>query len=292
MALSNAINGTVKQTLFSGSGTWTPDPRMKFSKMYLWNGGSGGGSGRCGASNAAGGGAGGGGGDFCIYDILASNLQLSSYTVTVGAGANGGLSINATTTNGNPGSQGGVSSVGVIRVPLPAVLVGGGTGGASGAATAGNGVSYNNSLAASNYQATGGAGAAGQGNAGVSTNLIWATGGGSGVGYTTTTARTGNAGGSILNGDGSTVLVAGGLGGANTGALAGNGNIPGTFEVIIGGTGGGGGGHDATTIAGSGGNGAVPGGGGGGGAGNLSLNASGAGGNGANGQIIIVEFLF
>ena len=95
----------------------------------------------------------------------------------------------------------------------------------------------------------------------------------------------------ITDASGVTVLVAGGLAGANTGATAGNGNPPtGIQFMTIGGTGGGGGGNDGTSTAGTGGNGAAPGGGGGGGSGNLSTDASGAGGNGAAGQVIIIEY--
>src|SRR5258708_32615407 len=79
-------NASIKQTTYTGSNTWTPDTRMKYAKIYIWNGGSGGGSGRCGANGAAAGGGGGAGGFFTCLDILSSNLQSPSYFVTIGAG--------------------------------------------------------------------------------------------------------------------------------------------------------------------------------------------------------------
>ena len=293
---------TYKQTTYTSADTWTPDPNMKYAKIYIWSGGSGGGSGRCGASGSAGGGGGGAAGGFSSFDVLHSNLQSASYSVTIGAGGNGGLSINAINTDGNVGNVGGLSSVGVIVGPNASTA--GGTGGTTstpglggnGFASLVSGTSFSRTTGQIVNSLTLGVGSGGYGGPnvtglpGLSFNFASGTGGGSGSNYTSTSPLTGGAGGSVLAGDNSTVLIAGGTGGANTGANGGNGNPAIAFELLIGGTGGGGGGMNGTVTAGSGGNGGIPSGGGGGGAGNLNSNPSGAGGNGARGQIIICEF--
>ncbi len=289
---SSAAPVSSKVTTFVANGTWTPDPRMISANIYIWNGGGGGGSGACAASGNASGGGGGAGSAVSTYVILSSNLQSSSYTVTIGSGGTGGT---GGTGASHAGSPGGISSLGVIKGSSNSA--GGGTGGINGTPPGGFGnPTYFGSSNSNNFgwSVQGGSGSStgtlsGSSNA-AGGNFCSATGGGGGIGYTTTTAGIGGAGGNIFSGDGTTVLVAGGLAGANTGATAGNGNSPGAFEIIIGGTGGGGGGHNNLTTAGSGGNGATPGGGGGGGAGNLTGNASGSGGNGGDGQIIVVEF--
>jgi hypothetical protein len=276
-----------KITTFLSSSTWTVDARSKEVEFYVWGGGGGGGSGRDGASGSAGGGGGGGGGQFVYVKTLASRLTSSPYTVTIGAGGTGGISINDTNVNGNPGSSGGNTSVVGVVIALGA---GGGPGGVTG--NAGGGIGVGAFIITGNTSSTipnGGTGNATTGAA--ASNLTYAscTGGGGGAGYTAATARTGNAGGSIVDNVAS-VLVAGGLAGSNAGATAGNGNSPTTQALMLGGTGGGSGGNDGVNVAGTGGNGAQPGGGGGGGAGNLSLNASGAGGNGGDGQVVIIEY--
>lgn len=271
-----------KITTYLASSTWTIDPRSLTVEFLVWGGGGGGGSGRDGATNS-GGGAGGAPGSFVHIKTQASFLTGSPYTVTVGTGGGGGASVNATTTDGNPGNPGTASSIGT------AIISSGGTGGGGGiAGTATGGTSSAYLMYSALTAASGGNGS----TTGVAASNIvygWATGGGGAAGFVTATPRTGKAGGSITDPAGN-VLVAGGLAGDNAGNLAGNGNAPGSQPTWVGGTGGGGGGCNGTATAGTGGNGAIPGGGGGGGAANLSLNASGAGGNGANGKIIIIEY--
>ena len=267
-----------KFTSYVANGTWTIDPRTSIVEFYVWGGG--GGSGRCGISAAAGGGAGGGGGTFIYFKSQAAVLTSSPYTVTIGTGGAGGISINAVTTNGNPGIQGNNTSVGTVVVASGG---GGGGGGIIGSSTGGRGGVYTIGFSEIVYYL---AGSGATGTAILATNYPFApvSGGGGGIGYNTAQPLVGAVGSSIID-FASNVLVAGGLGGANTGATAGNGNSPSSLSFLLGGTGGGGGGHDGTTIAGTGGNGAQPGGGGGGGAGNLNSNASGAGGNGGTGQV-------
>lgn len=60
MTTNNTINGSIKVTTYTSSGTWTKDPRAKFVEAYGFNSG-GGGSGRNGTSSSSGGGGGGAG---------------------------------------------------------------------------------------------------------------------------------------------------------------------------------------------------------------------------------------
>lgn len=279
-----AVSASSLITTYNSSGSWTIDSRTKSVEFYVMSGGGGGGSGRSGASGTAGGGAGGGPGNLYYFKTVAALLVSSPYTVTVGDGGAGGALVNGVGVPGNPGIIGGTSSVGSIIVVL------GGGPGTGGIGTAGQGSFLNQHAGAAGGITLGGSnGSNTNPSAATSAIYAWATGGAGGAGYTAATPRTGAAGGSILGGDG-TVLVAGGLAGANTGAAAGNGNPPTGIQLMLGGTGGGSGGHDGVTTAGDGGDGAAPGGGGGGGAGNLSSNNSGAGGDGGKGQVIIIEY--
>lgn len=231
-----------------------------------------------------------------MYELLASNLQSPTYSITIGGGGNGGSAINATLTNGNPGGSGGFSAVGSIigfnsnsNILFNFGAAGTNTtsiGGTSYASLVTGSLSGGNAAAGGNGVTTGVTAA----SVGTTSSYLWATGGAGAPGYAATVARVGAVGGAVVNGDFSSTIVAGGLAGS-AGGTGGDGNPATAFELFIGGTGGGSGGHNGTVTAGSGGNGGTPSGGGGGGAGNLSLNASGAGGNGARGQIIIVEFL-
>lgn len=276
---------TYKITTYLVDGTWTKDSRSQIVEFYVTGGGGGGGSGRCGASGAAGGGGGGAGGDTVYQKTLASLLNASPYTITIGTGGTGGIAINAVNTNGNNGNAGNDTTVGSI------ILASGGRRGGQGTTTnSTTASSFVYSFGTTQTLVAGSIGTATNGTVGAPQVYAFSTGGGGGCGYTAATPRTGLAGGSNTDPNG-TVIIAGGLGGANTGATAGNGNSPGVQSLfILGGTGGGAGGHDGVVTAGTGGNGAQPGGGGGGGAGNLSSNPSGAGGNGGNGRVIIIEY--
>jgi hypothetical protein len=285
MATSALISSKI--TTFTSNGSWTLDPRTKSVEFFAWGGGAGGGSGRCGVSAAAGGGGGGGNGALVYLKALAANLPSSPYTVTIGAGGAGGASVNATTTNGNPGIIGGITSIGTIVIALGGSI---GSAGTTGGGAAASSLFFSLVYIASAISS--GAGSSSSASPAVNASMGWGTGGGGGSGYTTATPRVGAPAASIID-LASNTLVIGGLGGANTGATAGNGNSPSGQLFTIGGTGGGGGGNDGgavTPVAGAGGNGATPGGGGGGGAGTLSGNPSGAGGNGARGQAIIIEY--
>lgn len=274
-----------KVTTYLASGSWTIDSSSKYVEMFGWGGGGGGASGRSGVSASAAGGGGGGAGGFVYAKFLSTDLTSSPYTVTIGAGASGGALANGNPVSGNNGNNGGTTSVGTVLVAVGG-LAGNGGGTSSGLPGAG-GLGYN--LITLVTPPNAGGGTTTNGSAPTAQVYGWASGGGGGAGYTAATPRTGGAGGNITNQAG-TVLVTGGLSGANTGGNGGNGNSPTGLPLIIGGSGGGGGGMDGVTTAGNGGNGAVPGGGGGGGAANLSLNNSGAGGNGADGKVVIIEY--
>ncbi len=272
-------------TTYTANGTWTKNARTKTVRFLAWGGGGGGGSGRCGASGAAGGGGGGAGGGF--YDMVfnGADLTASPYTVTIGVGGTGGASVNAVTTNGNPGNPGTNTTVGSFLLASGSP---GGSGGTTGSGAGGT-PSYMTISGITTQVATGTAGNSIAAAAGTNLQNSYATGGGGGSGYLAATPRAGGVAGSIVD-QALNVLVAGGLGGSNAGATAGNGNSPVAQSLSIGGTGGGGGGNNGTSTAGAGGNGALPGGGGGGGGGNLNSNPSGAGGNGANGYLVVIEY--
>lgn len=270
--------------------TWTKNSSTKVVEFFVWSGGGGGGSGRAAASNQSGGGSGGGAGYFSYVKALATSITASPITITVGAGGNGGASVTGGV-NGNPGIIGGSSSVGsIFTIP-------GGNPGAAGINGTANGVNslYNQIFGLFDVNANSNL----SGNGTLTTSnpstvlgaYTWATSGAGAAGLSLGTPRAGAAAASILDPFGN-VLLAGGLAGATTGAVAGNGNSPtSTTGMMIGGTGGGSGGISAAGVSGGGGNGAVPGGGGGGGAGTLTGNNSGAGGNGAAGRVIIIEWL-
>lgn len=209
--------GTVKQTLFTASGTYTPTTNMVYAMVEVVGGGGGGGGSQSG-SGASVGGAGGGG----VYasSILSAATIGSSQTVTIGAGGAGGAAgsnnggaggtssvgslINATggyggNTNGSLtgsydgtiGAQGGVTGKGqIVKIGFPGsfgsvrgtsgvLYAWSGVGGASGAGTnAGTGQQVGTSSSGSPAAANTGAG----GNGGISTTSANA-GGNGGSGY-------------------------------------------------------------------------------------------------------------
>jgi hypothetical protein len=285
----------VKITTFMMSGTFTKDTNSKYIELYAWGGGAGGGSGRQGANTAAGGGGGGGAGMAFQYAIPSSFWNATT-TITVGAGGTGGAAQAGANTDGNVGAIGGVTVVGSID------NTGGNTGQGGGGgtttvtviATGGEGFgsfihnSATNGASGSNVDPSNAQASA------LDNRSLTGTGGGAGSGADTGTPRQASNGGDYLAPNNSTVIIAGGIGGIETGTINGtNGNNqPTTDAVVIGGTGGGGGGGQSSGIvAGTGGNGGFPGGGGGGGGGSINGTNSGAGGNGADGYVLIIEFL-
>lgn len=209
--------GTIKQTFYSASATYTPTTNMVYAMIEVVGGGGGGGGSQSGSGVSVGGA--GGGGAYASSVLSAATIG-SSQTVTIGAGGSGGAA------GSNNGAQGGTSSFGslvnavggfggitngsltgaydgtigsnggnsgkgvVVRYGFPGsfsslrgtsgVLYGwGGMGGASGAGTnSGNGYQVGTSSTGSAAPANTGAG----GNGGISTTSANA-GGNGGSGY-------------------------------------------------------------------------------------------------------------
>lgn len=110
---------TVKQQIFTASGTYTPSTGMLYCQAIVK--GAGGGSGGCattaGTQSAV---SGGGGGGAYSYSLLTAATVGASQTVTIGAGGTAG------TAGNNAGGAGGASSLGTL------VTANGGAGGSGG----------------------------------------------------------------------------------------------------------------------------------------------------------------
>lgn len=111
--LAAGTGGFVKKTVFTSSGTWTPDPSTKFAIVEAIGGGGGGGafstysSGTC---NYISGGAGGG----YVQKTVSSPFN-ASYQVVVGAGGSGGIAQNTSVRSFMAdGADGGDSYVGSL----------------------------------------------------------------------------------------------------------------------------------------------------------------------------------
>lgn len=300
----SATGGDVIVTKFTANGTWTKDANAKKVEIYIWNGGSGGGSGRQGSNTASSGGGGGGAGSVLAYKGLASLFDTSE-TVTIGAGGAGGAAQTSASTNGNPGTQGGASSLG--NISITSLLTSGGGGGGAATGTGGNsGIGWIMSTFSQVDLSLNVGGGDGDNQAGVvgasagnqTPELLCAAGGAGGGGADSGTERSGGTGGDILSfgTQGSTpiTVVAGGTAGLESTTInggAGNPFVSTSGGRISGGSGGGGGGGQSVgLVAGNGGAGGIPGGGGGGGGGSLNGTDSGAGGDGGRGEIWVIEY--
>lgn len=294
---NNSINNSTKVTTYStpGAHVWTKDSRSQTVEVHMWDAGGGGGSGRRGLSTAAGGGGGGSGGLYS-YVFAPASFFGTTESVGVGIGGTGGAAQSVDTTNGNSGVAGGRSIFGNLSTETVSPA---GPGGVNGSAAGLNSTLSDVSGIIGRSDSTSGSGeltngvAAGYVGAPGTTgyNLMSATSGGGGSGADAGAERTGGNGGDLLMLD-STVIVAGGAGGVESGTINGvNGaNQPTTGALMFGGCGGGGGGgQSAGAVAGTGGNGGFPGGGGGGGGGSINGTNSGAGGRGGDGLVIVVE---
>ena len=206
---------------FTASGTFTPTEALDVE--YLVVAGGGGGSGRASFTGLGGGGAGG-----LLTNLGGSPLSLSAtpYTITIGAGGNGGVSAinNGLALSGHASSFGALVSV-----------TGGGFGGGNSDTAGGSGGSGGGG-GADGSAGGGGAGTAGQGSSG-----------GNGAGSAFQTQRRGGGGGGA-GGSGAT-----GSANSSTGAAGGAGvasTITGTSVNYAGG-----GGASASSTGGAGGSG-------------------------------------
>ena len=240
---------------FTGSGTFVPSTPVVVDYMLVGGGGGGGSAGTVAGTQyyGAGGGAGG-----IVYQAGVT-LPATSYSVTIGAGGNGGLIASTPAQNGGNSTFAGE------------IAYGGGYGADSNAGQGGIGGSGGGGLYTSN------SGISGQGNSGgaAGTFNTGAGGGGGGAGFSGKTSVSTTTGGN--GGDGLQMTITGtptyyGGGGGGSGSTTG-------------GTGGLGGGATATTVVGNGANGTAN--TGGGGAAGYSTTIGNRGGNGGSGVLII-----
>jgi len=299
-ALPTFQDKSVITTVYTtGSGNHTLNNNTKFVDVYVIGGGGGGGSGRQGTTGASSGGGGGSSGALTYMNAPVSFFGGAGSTIaySVGAGGTGGLAQASTSTNGNPGNPGIISSFGNL---VPVTASNGGAGGTTTTASGGNACtirSMASPISGTSGSSSGGTGRSTADGSASTSNIGWGgTSGGGGGGGDNVTERAGGAGGAFLQYDNSTVIQAGASGGTRSGTIGGSNGTAytsiTTLGVFGGGTGGGGGGGGTNAIAGGkGGNGASFGAGGGGGGGSVDGASSGAGGDGANGAIFVIEYL-
>jgi hypothetical protein len=269
------------------SQTWLKPSWGKYYKVYLYGGGSGGGSGSRQATTLARYGGGGGAGSNMIVAEYLDSVVPSSLLVSIGAGGTGGASVTSDSTNGNPGSVGGVSSFGGLLSTYVSSN-GGGSGGTTSSGTRGQGYTLVTPFSYGNIYASGTAGRNGAGDQRITTSeftltVAGATGGGGGAGASANNTTTASGGTCDLWS--SWLLVAPSTGGSNGGN--GNNGVSYNYSYFTAGTPGGGGSYKTGQSTGAGGNGSYGSGGGGGAASDNGFN-SGAGGNGGNGICIII----
>lgn len=299
--------------------TWTKPTASNFVGIFVAAacGTGGGGSGRRGAPNTNRcGGSGSPGATMVRVFIPASQITLSSYSVTIGAGGIGGAPVTVDNTNGNNGGSGSGTYLGTAGSELAMVgrtiTNGGGRGGTNATSTGANspaniannvprygpfGLRGNNGASGS-AGFSGGAGIIGFGVTTSGTNGNASGGGGGGLGTDNLERDGGNGGGCyyLLTTAGAPLggTVAGVRDGSNgiddfNVGLHFDGTVPTTYGAGTGGAGGASGDAAGTVAGGNGGNaGRLAGAGGGGGSTNGAN--SGAGGNGSNGYMVIVEY--
>ena len=195
--LTGSIAGALlKQTVFTASGTWTPDASGRTKVVEVEVVGGGGGGGTAGASNNCVCTAGGQGGGYARKRIAAASLGATE-TVTIGAGGaantdggNSSFGAHCTANGGDgasgvtPGSNAGTATGGDINITGQR----GGTGGVVGAG-------YTTAPGCSGGGSVMGAGAPGQfGSTGTAAALPGGGGGGGSFGTTGSGTVTGGAG--------------------------------------------------------------------------------------------------
>ena len=327
---SNGINynltlvGSGSVSVFTGGGTWTKPPNIKYIKVVCVGAGGGGGSGRrtiAGAVTCGGGG--GGGGSISVAYFDSSSLLSTSYTINVGSGGPGAPG-RTVTADGTAGVNGANSSF--VSGSTSLVVAAGGAAGNGGRSNtnqginpSGVGIVYSAGVNSSPspvtipnpfppYYRVGQNGGNGSQNTPFtileafgfnSTNGQRSLAGGGGGGGITAAgvSGSGGSGSAIYNYNN---LIQSGSPGIVNGIINGDNGAP-VFDVsqllyysgsvlatgVKVGTGGHGGAGGATS--GTGGSGSL-GAGGGGGGGNLSTGTAGRGGPGGDGFVLIFEY--
>ncbi len=241
--------GYLKQTLSSGSGSWTVPSGVTSVDIYAWGGGGGGGA----TTGTTKGGSSGGGGALAYL----TNLSLSGITTcyySVGTGGAGATANTSNTGGGGTDSWFNKTSNAAPSSSSDGVLAKAGTGGATNGGTKGTGGVGTGSSIGSVLNS------GGDGNTGGS--YSGAGGGASGSFFGSKQLNVSNLNGTIGNAGGDVDVSGGVCGGSDFGGDGGVGE----------------------SSSGNGGNGITPGGGGGG----SNDATTSAGGSGANGMIILV----
>lgn len=322
---SNGINynltlaGSGSVSVFTGGGTWTKSPNIKYIKVVCVGAGGGGGSGRRTTAGAATcGGGGGGGGSISVAYFDSSSLLSTSYTINVGSGGPGGPG-RTVAFDGAAGVAGTNSSF--VSSSTSLVVAVGGTPGNGGRTNVGQGITPGGGTSLVNGGINNAPTTATVPNPNPPFYIVGQNGSQSGQNTPTNASNCFNSNRTLAGGGGGGGITAAGVSGSGgSGSAIYNYNnliqsgSPGTVNGIINGdngapvfdvsqllyysgsvlatgvqvgTGGHGGAGGATSGAGgSGGLGA----GGGGGGGNLTTGIAGAGGPGGNGFVLIFEY--
>jgi hypothetical protein len=131
LGVTNGPTGVII-TIFTSSGTWTPNSSTAFTTIFGTGAGGGGGSGQrglIGSSSGGGGGAPNGAGKVSFQGPAST----SPVSITIGAGGAGGAAVTTNSTVGNYGSPGGNSLVGDYYT-FGVLSLGGQAGGGGGTA--------------------------------------------------------------------------------------------------------------------------------------------------------------
>jgi hypothetical protein len=280
-------DGTYNYHMFPFSGTFTPTAALT-NVNYLVIAGGGGGAATDGNDTQGGGGGGAGGLRSTVTATggggsLESTISLNSgtaYTITVGAGGNGG-DANTYGTNTTSGSNSSIAGTGLTTITSTG-------GGRAGNTNSGAGAIGGSGGGGNQDTGTGAAGTANQGYAGANAASNKAGGGGGAGGNATVPAASTGAGSNGGIGVQITAFAYATETGANNGYYAGGGGGNAWTGGVagLGGLGGGGNGTNAART-GIGQNGIPNTGGGGGGSGNSSSITGAKGGNGGSGLVII-----
>jgi hypothetical protein len=133
LGVTNGPTGVII-TIFTSSGTWTPNSSTSSTTIYGFAGGGGGGSGQRNTVNASSGGGGGAPGGGAKVDF-GGPVTTGPVSITIGAGGVGGAAVTTNSTLGNYGMNGGTTTVGTYYT-FGYAAEGGQAGGGGGTTTA------------------------------------------------------------------------------------------------------------------------------------------------------------